>query len=204
MSFSSASQTIPPGAVVNVNRLSGACIVSWQCDQEQEVLVISLAMAVYLAKMLNVPRLCLHFIWNSLWTVEQHSNPGVDITQERDLRGHQGQDPVWPGICVMTVQMIVSPLSPAVNVLSGLVGAEDDCASCGDPCDDADEPDAPRSREMNCMECEPCYLCHACRFQMGNKGWICFMCMDPGHESLLTSTTLNKLRLIEPRWEDDD
>ena len=113
--------------------------------------------------------------------------------------GHQGGDRVSPSICVMNVQMIVSPLSPAVDGQT-----ENDCQCCGDPCDDADEPDAPRSRKMNCMECKPRHLCHACRVQMGNKGWICFMCMDPGHESLLTSTTLNRLRLIEPRWEDDD
>ena len=86
-----------------------------------------------------------------------------------------------PLVCVINVQMIVSPLSPELDGLSSLIGAEDDCQCCGDPCDDADEPDSPRPRKMNCVEGKPYYLCHACRFQMGNNGWICFMCMDPGH-----------------------
>jgi hypothetical protein len=182
-----------------VYRPSGVIAVTWRCDQEREVLVVSLAMTVYISKMLNVPRLCLHFIWNAPSPTEPYPEAGIDITQERDLHGRQEGDRITAPICVMNVQIIVSPLSPTDDGQ-----AEDDCQCCGDPCDDADEPYAPRSRKTNCMECEPCWLCHACRFQMGEKGWICFSCVEPWHESFLDSSTLNRLRLVESKWVNDE
>ena len=70
MSFSApvGYTTVAADTMVAVHSLDGAAVISYQCQSNTDVLVVSMALTHMIAKRLKVPKLCINLVWGSMET----------------------------------------------------------------------------------------------------------------------------------------
>jgi hypothetical protein len=175
MSVAHTDTEVPANCIVKVNTTTGKCLISVAIGAPCDLIVVSLALVIVIAKRISAPRMSLHLVWPVL------PASGADTT-------------------MVDVQCIVSPMSehrwwldePEVDEEDGVV----ECDVCQDPCPDADRRDAPRSRKENCVRCEPCCLCALCRVQKVDGDWYCFDCIGAGDKFVWNAPNVRRAHLV--------
>jgi hypothetical protein len=105
MSFSApvGYTTVAADTMVAVHSLDGAAVISYQCQSNTDVLVVSMALTHMIAKRLKVPKLCINLVWGSMETKQ------------------------------VIVTFNLTPLSQASYFRLDLALRPNDCELCGEP-----------------------------------------------------------------------
>ena len=187
--------TVAAGTVVSVHALNGQIFISWKCERDQELRMVSLVLFAIIGKRLQVPRHSVHLVWGNMEVV---GDPAI-------------------GGCLM-----VGVLCTISKVDRELIDYWDEvewdfkpvCVSCGDPCEDAgDDADCYwywDASAWNCCRCQVDTLCPECHIHLpdccGKKYcpkltdgcWRCFQCLEELDGLDIAMTTLKRFELCFP------
>ena len=167
MSCSACYRDVPAQTEIIVRRMSGEELITYFCQEGEEVVTLSLAFVQCIGAAENIPRLCLDLVWGEI--------------EARTPVGFMGDSSLVSFSLIVTCATRKLPtdweelfLPKDTFILPP--GIEPYCLSCGDPCDDNDD----ERRKANSAKCEPCWVCSRCRVSLRGKmdGFpCCFLCV---------------------------
>ena len=158
--------------------LAGRLLLDWSHTENTDAGTLSLALTIFAARTLGVPRRCLFMTWLLPPSVAAHApTPGT----------------VVPITCTL---MDIDDDFFERNV-------DYECLCCGDPCEDADDvflglATRRRSRVENCERCAPCFLCEECSFQLADGSRCCAICLEAADLQSLTPRQMRRACLVQP------